>query len=137
MQNHTKYVNQYRNREAKSKPRLTPYAPPIHGTESFPHEMPWEFLIRLAGQPSDAEFKTAESTENSSFEELLRELPPHRIASSRELGLLLGARLGLEGTTLWDHFYEAEAQGYFNEVGEVVILPEEMPESPESDATEW
>jgi hypothetical protein len=132
--NDVRYPNGYDNRTAVSNDRPSP---PTHGTESFPDEVPWEFLFRLAGRPSDSEFCEAESVEDELVVSLLRNLPDHRIASGYEIGRMLSARYGFQGHERWDRYYEAEEQGYFNEVGEVAILPEEMPESPEADATKW
>ncbi|WP_435128363.1 hypothetical protein [Halobaculum sp. D14] len=123
--------------EEETSQQLTPNAPPTHGTESFPQEIPWKFLFRLAGTPSDAEFSTTELSESTSNERLLRELPDERVAPATELGKLLGARTGLEGPALWENYHGAEMQGYFHEVREVAVLAENPPESPESDATEW
>lgn len=102
-------------------------------------ELPWDFLIRLASDPREADYKEARIVAGERAEHILRMLDDDYKASGVSLGRVLGAVLETEGHELWDIYYDARLAGYFYEVGEVAIATSNWPvgESPEADATEW
>ena len=87
-------------------------------------EVPWDFLIYLAREPSEGDYKEARLTAGETAEQVLRNFSPTVKASGYRVISFLAARLETRREYAASVYYEAKRRGHFHEVGDIAFTAE-------------